>query len=143
MTNLKASISIFGATLALALFAATGCKKSEPVAETEVSKAAQPPAASAAPPVADAAQAAATQARTAIAGAASQAQALIDQAKSLVDAKQYTDASAILQQLAGLNLTADQQKLLDALRSQIQQAAAREATAAGSRAAGDLLRGKK
>ncbi len=61
------------------------------------------------------------------AGAAAQAKAqgIIDQAKTLVGQAKYPEAMSLLQQkLAGLQLTAEQQKLVDGLKEQIQKALA-------------------
>lgn len=64
-------------------------------------------------------------------GAAAQAKAqeVIDQAKKLVSENKFTDALSLLQQkLAGLQLTPEQQKLVDSLKEQIQKAIASSAT---------------
>ena len=120
---------------ALALIA--GCGKSEPVPPTaEMPK----PAESQAGTTVEAAKQAVT---TAAEQVTNKAQDLIKQAQSLVDAQKYTDASSLLQQLASLKLTPEQQKLVDALKKTIQDALAKQATAEGTKAVGDLLKGKK
>jgi hypothetical protein len=61
--------------------------------------------------------------------AQSQVQGIIDQAKALMAQNKYSDALALLQQkLTGLQLTPEQQKLVDALKEQIQKAIASAAT---------------
>src|SRR5260221_306791 len=56
--------------------------------------------------------------------ATSQAQGLIDKAKSLVDGGQYADASKLLQQLANMKLTPEQQKMVDDLKATFQKSLA-------------------
>jgi hypothetical protein len=85
--------------------------------------------------VADAAKAEAAKVEAAKAAESARIQGLIDKAKGLVAEGKYPDAASVLQQLAGQSLGADQQKLVDALKEQIQKAIA--AKAAGS-AAGKL-----
>jgi len=141
---MKSFIYILTVAATAALLVTVGCKKSESGAEADLQKVtqpAQPP--SVATPVTEAAKEATAQVAATAAQASSKAQELIEKAKGLVDAKKYTDASSILQQLASLKLTPDQQKLVDALKAQIQQAATKEATAEGTKAVGNLLGGKK
>jgi hypothetical protein len=67
-------------------------------------------------------------------------QGLIDKAKSLVAESKFSDASSVVQQLAGLSLTSEQQKLVDGLKEQIQKALAAKATENAAGAAGNLLK---
>jgi hypothetical protein len=67
-------------------------------------------------------------------------QGLIDKAKSLIAESKFSDASSVLQQLTGLSLTSDQQKLVDALKAQIQKALAAKATESAVGSVGDLLK---
>lgn len=151
--------------LALTLAAAfalglAGCSKNEPAtptadsankaaetagrvadaAKTEAAKAADATKAEAAN-VADAAKSgAANTAEAANAAANAKAQGLIDKAKSLIAESKFSDASSVLQQLAGQVLSGDQQKLVDALKAQIQKALAAKATGDAAGAAGNLLK---
>ncbi len=90
--------------------------------------------------VADSAKAAGEKAVT---EASSKAQELIDKAKSLVEASKFQDASAVLQQLSGMNLNDAQQKLVATLKEQIQKALVNKTTSDAKSAVGDLLGGKK
>ncbi len=55
------------------------------------------------------------------AAATEKAQGLIDSAKKLADQSKWSEAMAVLQQLTNAQLTPDQQKLVDALKMQVQQ----------------------
>lgn len=67
-------------------------------------------------------------------------QGLIDQAKSLIAEGKYSDASGVLQQLAGRTLSADQTALVDGMKEQIQKALAAKAAENAAGDAGDLLK---
>jgi hypothetical protein len=67
----------------------------------------------------------------------SKIQELIDKAKNLIAETNYTDASSVLQQLAGQSLSGEQTKLVNGLKDQIQKAIAAKAA---ENAAGDLLK---
>jgi hypothetical protein len=67
-------------------------------------------------------------------------QELIDRAKSLVADGKLSDASSVLQQLAGRSLSADQTKLVDDLKERLQKALVAKAATDASSAAGDLLK---
>ena len=113
-------------------------------AASQVATEAQQAASQAAGEAQNTAQTMATQAKaeaTAATSAASgQAQALIDKAKALVTDQKYQDALTTLQQLASVQLTPEQQKLVDDLKAQIQTALAKKTA---SDALGGVLGGKK
>lgn len=130
-------------TLAAAFaFGLVGCNKNEPTttATDDANKAASSDAAAqatnAATEVTNAAVQATNAAATMNAADNGKVQELIDTAKGLVADGKFSDASSLLQQLAGQSLTDVQQKLVDDLKDQIQKALA--AKAAG--AAGNLLK---
>ena len=77
---------------------------------------------------------AATQTVQQAAGAAS-TQGLLDQARSLIADQRYKDAQTVLNQLASMNLSLDQHKLLTDLETQVQQRPEQEIKRAGARAA--------
>jgi hypothetical protein len=132
---MKSNILSIGTVLLLAV----GCSKEETSAPAPAAPAAEAQK-STAQQAMDAAKGAGEKA---VAEASSKADGLIKQAKDLVDAKKYTDASNILQQLAALKLTPDQQKLVDNLKTAIKDAMAKQATSEGAKAVGDLFGGKK
>lgn len=137
-------------SLAALAFSLAGCSKqdstSAPTAE-DAQKAAAP-VADTLKQTADSAKAAGEtavsdatkQAQDAAATTTSKAQEWIDKAKSLVAENKLSEASSVLQQLAGQPLTAEQQKLVDSLKEQIQKALAAKATGEGASAVGNLLK---
>lgn len=67
-------------------------------------------------------------------------QGLIDKAKGLVAENKLSEASSLLQQLAGRTLTPEQTKLVDGLKEQIQKALSANAIENAGGAAGNLLK---
>jgi hypothetical protein len=134
------------AALALGL---AGCSKNEPVtpAAGDVSNTAGSIAVAATNVVAEVTNTAAAMSTAAAMNATaatnavdnSKIQGLIDKAKSLVAETNLTDASSVLQQLTGQSLTDEQQKLVDSLKDQIQQAIAAKAAGGAAGSVGNLL----
>ncbi len=87
--------------------------------------------------------AAAATAAAAPAAASNQAQGIIDKAKGLVANQKYQDALATLQQLTGLSLTVEQQKIVDGLKAQVQSTLAKATASEATSALGNVLGGKK
>jgi len=124
-----------------------GCSKAPPPAGNDAQNAAAPAAdtvkqaAESAKTTAEAAAADVTkQAQDTAAAASGKAQEWIDKARSLIAENKFSDASSTLQQLAGMKLTDEQQKLVDGLKEQIQKALAAKATSEGASAVGNLLK---
>ena len=156
---MKLTYSILGFTAGAALLLASGCSKQEPPSG-ETPKA-MPPTASDTLKAPEPAKAAVEQAQPAVAAAAEQAvkavvsetnaaaapasqiEGLIYNAKGLVANQQYQDALNVVQQLSGMKLTAEQQKLVDGLKTQVQAALAKAAGADAASALGNPLGGKK
>jgi hypothetical protein len=151
-------IQLLTLTAAVALIA-TGCKKETPlekaVSETKsVAASASDAAKSAASSVTDAAKNAADSAAAeakalaekakqagakAVAAATAEGQAIIDKAKAFVAEGKYKDALASLNGLSGLSLTEAQQKAVDSLKSQIQEAISKKTLTDGANALGGAL----
>ena len=66
-------------------------------------------------------------------------QGLIDKAKNLIAENKFSDASGVLQQLTGMSLSADQTKLVDSLKEQIQKALAAKTAENAAGSVGNLL----
>lgn len=141
----KAAGSAADAAAKTAEAAKAEAAKAADAAKAEAAKTAEAAKAEAAR-VADAAKAEAAKAADAAKVEATKAantaktQGLIDKAKSLIAESKFSDASSVLQQLTGLSLTSDQQKLVDALKAQIQKALAAKATESAVGSVGDLLK---
>jgi hypothetical protein len=142
-------------------FSFAGCSKQDATTTAEDAQKTAPPIAEdaqkAAAPAADALKQTADSAKaageTAVSDANKQAQDAaaaatttsktqewIDKAKGLVAENKLSEASSVLQQLAGQPLTAEQQTLVDSLKEQIQKALAAKATGEGASAVGNLLK---
>ncbi len=154
---MNAKLVLAEITLCAALVALCGCSKEQPATDTQTPTANQGQAPAAAQAVETATTAAGqaveaakstaaqltNQAATAVQAATQQAQTLIDKAKGLLADNKYQEALASLGQLKNLQLTAEQQKLVDDLKAKIQAALTKAATTDPASALGGALGGKK
>lgn len=75
--------------------------------------------------------------------ASSQAQSLIERIKALIAEKKYSEALTAMSEITPANLTPDQQTLVEQLKTQAQNAMAKQTTDQGLKAVGGLLNQKK
>ncbi len=120
-----------------------------PAPAAEASKAASAAVTEAKPAAAEAANEAAktadnlkATASDAASGTTAQIQSWFDKIKGLINEKKYADALTALSQPPVANLTADQQKLVDQLKAQVQSLMAKQSTDEGLKAVGGLLNKK-
>lgn len=81
-----------------------------------------------------------TAATTAAAEVTSKFNTVVEQAKKYLGETKYTEALNSLQQLSGLKLTPEQEKIVSDLKAQIQKLMAAKATTDGASAVGNLLK---
>lgn len=141
-------------TQAMATAPAAAVSQPAAPALSDAQKAVQAPPAAPEPaqpaPATPAAQAVQTAAAQGVASAAAaaattntQVQALIDKAKGLVTDQKYQEALNVVQQLSNVQLTPEQQKLVDGLKAQIQAALAKTTATGAASALGNVLGGQK
>lgn len=144
---MKIQILIAAVTLSAAAVSLSGCKKETAPAAVEATKLsdtmANEPAKVVEPAKPAVAKEAVDEAANQPNAAAAQSQGLIDKAKSYVADQKYQDALTTISQLSASNLTANQQKLVDALKAQIQAAMAKTSGGDAAAALGGALGGKK
>lgn len=78
-------------------------------------------------------------AQKAVSEASTKAQELIDKARALVNQENFSEAMNILNQLANVELTPEQQRLVDDLKATVQKALESKAAAEGTKAIGNML----
>lgn len=137
--------------MALSGLVLAGCSKQDPIpssdtgaqaadsAVTDLSKTVEAAKTAGEKAVADVSK----QVQDTTAAASAKAQGLIDKARSLIAENKYQEASAVIQELSGHKLTAEQQKLVDGLKEQLQKALAGKAATDGASAVGNILGGKQ
>jgi len=113
--------------------AAADAQKTAATAATEVQKAAEPVKAAAQTAVAETTKSA----QSSVATATAKAQATIDKAKALVADNKFQEGLTMLNGLAGMVLTPEQQKMVDDLKVTIQKAMSSKA----GQAVGNILGG--
>ncbi len=146
---MKIQFLIAAITLSAAAISLSGCKKEEAAPAPTTVEAPKPndtmanEPAKVVEPAQPAAKEVVDQATSQADAATAQSQSLIDKAKSYVADQKYQDALTTLSQLSASKLTADQQKLVDGLKAQIQSAIAKASTGDAASALGGALGGKK
>lgn len=136
--------AIAGIVICVAAAAVSGCKKEEPASGApKADQGTAPDAAAVVDGAKTAAKEVTDQSAAQVKAVGQQAQGLIDQAKTYVSEKKYQEAMNSLSQLTNIQLTADQQKMVDDLKAQIQSALAKATTADPASALGGALGGKK
>jgi hypothetical protein len=120
--------------------AAQAAQAAEAQKQAEAAKAADAAQAADAAKAEAAKTAEAAKAEAAKAADTGMAQGLIDKAKSLVAEGKFSDASSVLQQLAGQTLSGEQTTLVNTLKEQIQKALAAKAAENAAGSVGNLLK---
>ena len=145
---MKTMIPLIGAG-AFALLLCVGCQPSD---NTEPSQDTPPPAGVAPaekPPVEERVSIEETvtetaeTAKKAISDVNTKAQELLTEAQNLVSEKKYQEAGDLLKKLSDLELTPEQQELLDDLKVAVQKALESDAVKEGTKAIGNILGGQK